>query len=122
MNHDYAKPVDDTTSQPNGSEILTEAHHLINGPRQQAYSHPFDDYYRVKELFYSMTGIQLTVQQAITFMVCVKLARMAHNMQEGEWHRDSIVDAAGYLGCLSMAHEYSEDRISEITNRLRADQ
>ncbi len=103
----------------NGSEILTEAHDLINGPRQQAYSHPFDDYYRVKELFYSMTGIQLTVQQAITFMVCVKLGRMAHNMQQGDWHRDSIVDAAGYLGCLSMAHELTEQRIGALTAHLR---
>jgi hypothetical protein len=66
-----------------------------------------------------MTGIQLTVQQAITFMVCVKLGRMAHNMQQGDWHRDSIVDAAGYLGCLSMANELTEQRIGALKQHLK---
>lgn len=36
MNHDYTQP------DSNGADILTEAHNLITGPRQQAYSHPFE--------------------------------------------------------------------------------
>ena len=97
----------------NGSEILTEAHGLVNGPRQDTYSHPYDDYYKVKELFHTMTGHQLTVKDAVTFMICVKLARISTNAQQNRWHRDSVVDAAGYLACLSMVHEYIEDQISE---------
>ena len=103
----------------NGSEILTEAHGLVNGPRQDAYSHPFDDYYKVKELFHTMTGHQLTVKDAVTFMICVKLARISTNAQQGRWHRDSVVDAAGYLGCLSMVHEYVQDQIAATVTRLR---
>ena len=99
-----------------GSEILLEAHQLVNGPRQDAYSHPFDDYFKVKELFRMMTGIQLTVHHAVTFMICVKLARMATNMQRGDWHRDSIVDAAGYLACLSMVHESLQQLKQEWDN------
>ena len=105
----------------NGSEILTEAHGLVNGPRQATYSHPFDDYYKVKELFHLMTGHQLTVHDAVTFMICVKLARMATNMQRGDWHRDSVVDAAGYLACLSMVHEHVQDQISDTVTRFKND-
>lgn len=105
----------------NGSEILTEAHSLVNGPRQDAYSHPYDDYTKVKELFFIMTGIQMTTQHAVTFMICVKLARMATNMQRGDWHRDSVVDAAGYLACLSMVHEHVQDQIADTVTRFKHD-
>ncbi len=92
----------------NGAEILTEAHDLVTGPRQQAYSHPYDDYWKVAQLFNNMTGIQLSIKQAVTFMICVKLARIATNDAQGRWHRDSVVDAAGYLACLSMVHEHTD--------------
>jgi hypothetical protein len=105
----------------NGSEILTEAHNLVNGPRQDTYSHPFDDYFKVKELFRTMTGIQLTVHQAVTFMICVKLARIATNAQRGDWHRDSVVDAAGYLACLSMVHEHVQNEIGNAVTRFNND-
>lgn len=85
-----------------GSEILREAEALITGPRQDAYSHPSDDYRRVRDIFEGITGISLSIDQAILFMVAVKLARLGHNLAEGRLHRDSIVDAVGYLGCLSI--------------------
>lgn len=103
----------------NGSEILTQAHELVNGPRQADYAHPYDDYYKVKELFRIMTGHELSVKDAVTFMICVKLARMSTNAQQGRWHRDSVVDAAGYLACLSMVHEYVQDQIAATVSRLR---
>ena len=105
----------------NGSEILTEAHALVNGPRQDAYSHPFDDYWKVAQLFYNMTGIQLSIKQAVTFMICVKLARIATNDANGRWHRDSVVDAAGYLACLSMVHEHIEDMHNNAVSRFKDD-
>lgn len=101
-----------------GAEILLEAHHLITGPRQDEYSHPFDDYYKVKEIFFAMTGIMLTVEQAVTFMVCVKLARLSTNLERGQWKRDTIVDAAGYLGCLSMVHEHKVAKLAELDAAL----
>ena len=105
----------------NGSEILTEAHGLVNGPRQATYSHPFDDYYKVKELFHLMTGHQLTVNDAVTFMICVKLARIATNAQRGDWHRDSVVDAAGYLACLSMVHEHRQAKLDKLADQWNDD-
>lgn len=101
-----------------GAEILTEAHDLITGPRQAEYSHPFDDYYKVRELFYTMTGVMLSVKQAVTFMVCVKMARLSTNLENDTWKRDTVVDAAGYLGCLAMVHQRIEQRMGRITDGL----
>jgi len=103
-----------------GAEILTEAHDLITGPRQAEYSHPFDDYYKVRELFYTMTGVMLSVKQAVTFMVCVKMARLSTNLENDTWKRDTVVDAAGYLGCLAMVHEHSDQRLRDL-RRIDAD-
>ena len=102
-----------------GAEILLEAHHLITGPRQQEYDHPFDDYWKVKELFRTITGKDLTVHDAVIFMVCVKLARLSTALNRGDWKRDTVVDAAGYLGCLAMVHEHIEDMRAATVSRLR---
>ena len=86
-----------------GSDILLEAHRLITGDRQAAYDHPVEDYTKVAEIFEGITGIKLTVQQALCFPLAMKLARMRTNREQGRWHEDSVVDAIGYLGCMAMA-------------------
>lgn len=97
----------------NGAEILLEAHHLITGDRNRDYDHPLDDYEKVVEIFHALTGIDLTVEQALLFMVSVKMARLRTNLDRGVLHRDSIVDAAGYLGCLSAAHSEKDRRAGQ---------
>lgn len=89
-----------------GAEILHEAHGLITGPRQQQYSHPYDDYSKVVDIFYGLTGVRLTVHEALCFMVAVKMARLRTATERGGWHHDSLVDAIGYLGCMNMAEQY----------------
>jgi hypothetical protein len=89
--------------QTPGSEILLEAHRLVNGPRQKDYGHPADDYQKVSDIFYSITGVDLSVSEAILFMVSVKLARLRTNLENDTIHHDSLVDALGYLTCLNMA-------------------
>ena len=89
--------------QTPGSEILLEAHRLVNGARQKDYGHPADDYQKVSDIFYSITGIDLSVSEAILFMVSVKLARLRTNLENDTIHHDSLVDALGYLTCLNMA-------------------
>lgn len=86
-----------------GADILLEAHQLITGDRQIAYSHPREDYQQTVEIFEGLTGLHLTVEQGILFMVAVKLSRLRTNMQRGCLHHDSLVDTIGYLGCLNMA-------------------
>jgi len=85
-----------------GAEMLLEAHELITGARQTAYSHPLDDYTKVTTIFEALTGVSLTVEQALLFMVSVKFARIRTNQERGLLHYDSLVDAAGYLGCFNM--------------------
>jgi hypothetical protein len=68
-----------------------------------------------------MTGHELSVKDAVTFMICVKLARISTNAQRGDWHRDSVVDAAGYLGCLAMVHEHIEDMKADAVSRFDDD-
>ena len=78
-------------------DILKEADAIVHGPRNDAYGHPIDDYTRVVEIFRMISGAKLTPADGALFMVAVKLARLAHNMKAGYIHRDSLIDAAGYL-------------------------
>ena len=76
-----------------------------DGERMTQYGHPWDDYNRVRRLFSVLTNFKhnLTVQEAILFMVCVKLARLMKSLDVEKMHEDSLVDAIGYLNCLHMA-------------------
>ena len=87
--------------------ILVEAESLVHGPRQASYGHPADDYGCVVEMFNAWMDHKhpdgwnrLSVEDAITFMVFVKLSRQANKPK-----RDNLVDAAGYLECLNMTLE-----------------
>jgi hypothetical protein len=93
-----------------GAQILGEAYQLITGPRQQQYAHPAEDYGKVVEIFRGLTGIELTVHEALCFMVSVKMARLRTAVERGGWHHDSLVDAIGYMGCINMVKEQHEIR------------
>jgi hypothetical protein len=78
-------------------DILKEADRIVHGPRNSDYGHPIDDYSRVVEIFRMLSGVELHPEEGALFMVAVKLARLRHNYEAGIIHRDSLVDAAGYL-------------------------
>jgi len=78
-------------------DILKEADRIVHGPRNSDYGHPIDDYSRVVEIFRMLSGVELHPEDGALFMVAVKLARLRHNYEAGIIHRDSLVDAAGYL-------------------------
>ena len=78
-------------------DILKEADRIVHGPRNEAYGHPIDDYSRVVAIFRHISGIELSPDDGALFMIAVKLARLANNREAGIIHRDSLVDAAGYL-------------------------
>jgi hypothetical protein len=88
-----------------GTEILDEAFKLVSKDRQGSYGHPLDDYTKVIEIFKSLTGNDLTVYEALLFMVSVKLARLRTNLELSKVHHDSLVDALGYLTCIKMVEE-----------------
>jgi len=75
-----------------------------NGERMAQYGHPWDDYTMVRRIFGVLTNFKhnLTVQEAIMFMVAVKLARLMKSLDIEKLHEDSLIDAIGYLNCLHM--------------------
>jgi hypothetical protein len=88
-----------------GAEIISEAHSLITGQRQSDYDHPLHDYTRTADIFRAITGIKLTAEQAVLFMVAVKLSRLANELNRALDVPDNTRDAIGYLGCLNMIRE-----------------
>ena len=102
-----------------GSEILLEAHFLVNCDRGQTYGHPSDDYRKVRDILQSLTGISLSVEQAVLFLLAMKIARIRTHMESNSFHRDSVVDAAGYLACLAMVIERSRATIHTGVSPIR---
>lgn len=97
---------DPTPRDTHGAEIVLRAYELITGDRHAAYDHPHADYTKVRDIYEAITGVSLTVEQAVLFPLAMKLARMRTSMTRGDWHEDSVTDAIGYLGCLSMIHHH----------------
>jgi hypothetical protein len=104
-----------------GAEILTEAYNLITGQRQNDYDHPLEDYSRTVDIFRAITGINLSAEEGILFMICVKFSRFANELQNGLNVPDNLRDAAGYIGCLKMAMEkqrQDESYVDRICDQL----
>jgi Domain of unknown function (DUF6378) len=92
-------------NETKGADVLLEAHNLITGDRHNAYAHPLEDYTQTRDIFEALCGVSLTVEQAILFMVSVKLSRLRTALDAGRWAHDTVVDTAGYIGCLSMVYD-----------------
>jgi hypothetical protein len=88
-----------------GTEILQEAYKIVNQDRQNTYGHPKDDYTKVINIYQALTGKQLTLTEALLFMVSVKLARLKTNLDQGQLHYDTLLDTIGYLTCINMIHQ-----------------
>jgi len=78
-------------------DILSTAHDIVHGDRNDQYGDPIHDYTRVVEIFEVLTRIKITPEDGALFMLAVKLARLMSNHEINRTHRDSLVDAAGYL-------------------------
>jgi hypothetical protein len=87
-----------------GADILLEAHQLVTGPRNDTYGNVVDDYTKVITIFEGLTGIKLSLSDALLFMVSVKMARLRTNLDRNRLHHDSLLDALGYLGLLNQAY------------------
>jgi len=87
-----------------GADILLEAHLLVTGARQASYGNVVEDYSKVIAIFEGLTGIQLSLADALLFMVSVKLARLRTNLEKNRLHHDSLLDTLGYLGLLNQAY------------------
>jgi hypothetical protein len=90
--------------------VLEEAQRLIHGPRRESYGHPLDEYERMAALISIALADNLnepiTAEQAILVMVLLKINRHISDPT----NRDSLVDAAGYIGCIELAIDEREAR------------
>jgi hypothetical protein len=93
------------TTQSIGADILLEAHQLITGPRNASYGPVTEDYAKVIDIFAGLTGIRLSMSDALLFMVSVKMARLRTNLEKNRLHHDTLLDALGYLALLKQAYE-----------------
>ena len=92
-----------------------------DGERMAQYGHPWEDYTMVRRIFGVLTNFKhnLTVQEAIMFMVAVKLARLMKSLNVEKLHEDSLIDAIGYLNCLHMAD--AKDQLSDEPKHIIGD-
>lgn len=87
---------------PAVTTILQRADNTIHGPRKQEYGNALQNFTQIAMLFQGTLATKLLPNAKITpedvalLMMQVKIARLAKSPD----HKDSILDIAGYAGCL----------------------
>lgn len=77
--------------------ILAEAEELINGQRLKDYGDPDKMFATLASLWTEYLGQNVYPEDVAAMMVLLKLVRLKNSSYQ---HRDSLVDAAGYLGLI----------------------
>jgi hypothetical protein len=73
------------------TDILQEAAELINGQRAKDYGDVRENFGRIAQLWSAYHGAYFNRHDVAVFMILVKVAR-----QSNTYHRDSMIDIAGY--------------------------
>lgn len=74
--------------------ILAEAGRLISGDRERDYGSAVEDFTRTGKMWAAILGVdEVTAEQVAMCMTALKLGRLCNTPN----HRDSWVDAIGYL-------------------------
>jgi hypothetical protein len=87
----------------NKVNILEEAEGLINGERQQDYGNVTENFDRIAGMWSAYKDSYFTAHDVANMMAIVKIARLANG-----YHRDSVVDVAGYAALVERV--FDEDR------------
>lgn len=84
-----------------GKSVLREADEIINGQRRKDYGGPLESFARIGRLWAPVLGLdEVTPEQVALCMVGLKVARAMQG-----FHRDSLVDIAGYAGCIELIQQ-----------------
>lgn len=92
---------DAVAKAPEQESILAEAEKVVNGPRAQFYGPPVVNFKRIADLWDAWLvgrpdrSAPISTYDVAYMMILMKLARLQHQ----PYHRDSVVDIAGYAGC-----------------------
>lgn len=87
---------DETTTAVRQS-VLEEAEAIINGERRDDYGGPLESFTRIARLWEPILGVEISPYDVALCLIQLKVARAVNGMQ-----RDSIVDIAGYAGCVEL--------------------
>lgn len=87
------------------------ANEIVNGDRQKAYGHPYDDFSRIAQM--TRPIIEAVVNGKLDgrlghalYMQCVKICRLIETPN----HEDSIVDNHGYINTYEMVLEKMKEK------------
>ena len=83
------------------NEILREASNLIHGQRQADYGTPSENFANIAERWTQHMGNYVSSYEVCIMMADLKLGRLA----KGDYHKDSIADAIGYLALAYELHK-----------------
>lgn len=96
-------------SNEKGETVLQEAQRLISTDRNHSYGHCLDDYSKVAGMVSALLAGKLkeplTAEDAVLFMVCVKISREVHLHK-----RDNVVDGCGYFALIQEIKDERERR------------
>lgn len=81
--------------------IEQEARAIIYGDREKTYGHPAKNLEHIARLWSAHTKTTITAADVCKMMVMLKLARLTNN----PGHRDSLIDAIGYIMLEERLHE-----------------
>lgn len=80
--------------------VLAEAEEIINGQRREDYGGPAESFGRIARMWSGYLGSEVTPEDVAMLMVLLKVSRAKQGFQ-----RDSLVDIAGYAGCVELLQE-----------------
>lgn len=80
-----------------GGTILDQANEIIHGERLKHYGHPKTNFSRIAMGWEQYFGHPVTMMDVASCMIILKVMRMT----EG-YHRDSVMDIAGYAALMAV--------------------
>jgi hypothetical protein len=85
----------------NREECLNQAKECVTKDRQNTYGSPEDNFGRIANLWNAYLNIpyQITSVDVAVMMALLKVARIAHGVQNGVQHEDNFIDGCGYFAC-----------------------
>ena len=84
--------------------VLAEAEEIINGERREDYGDVVSSFDRIARLWAPVLDTEVSAEQVALCMIQLKITRALHG-----WQRDSLVDIAGYAGCLEKIRRAREE-------------
>lgn len=88
--------------------IFQDAESIVNGPRQENYDHPLDNFTRISKMWSVILGIEVPWWKVALCMDATKISREIHRPQY-----ENRVDGIGYWGALQLGYEEQERRSAQ---------